>query len=104
MIVICIREAGDLIGRQPVNWVCPRLGIKGVRCSHSGVGGWREEGGKGVLWHPDSTHDGSQASESMMEVNTTLIVPSVLFYMCIYCTHTYTGTTIYTYAEMREYK
>lgn len=39
MIVICIWEAGNLIGCESVNWVCARLGIKGVRCSHSGVGG-----------------------------------------------------------------
>lgn len=42
-------EGCDLIGCESVNWVCPRLGIKGVRCSHSGVGGVRrgEGGGRG---------------------------------------------------------
>lgn len=74
MIVICIWELGNLIGCESVNWVCARLGIKGVRCSHSGVGGWGEEGG-GVV---TSTYDGSEASESVMQVNTTLIVPSPL--------------------------
>lgn len=34
-----------------MHWVCPPLGIKGVRCSHSGIGWeggvWGEEGGRG---------------------------------------------------------
>lgn len=54
---------------------------------------WRG-GRQGLLWHPHNTHGGSKASEGMMQVDTTLIVPRTLSYVCRN-THTHT-VTIYT--------
>lgn len=36
---ICIWQVCDWIAGESVYWACPRLGIKGLRCSHSGAGG-----------------------------------------------------------------
>lgn len=29
----------DLVGGEPVRWVCLRLGIRGMKCSHTGTEG-----------------------------------------------------------------
>lgn len=66
-----------LIGCQSADWVWLHLGIKGVRYSHSGMGG----GGvrRGACCDIHTTHfGGTAASEGMMQVDTTPIVPCTL--------------------------
>lgn len=72
-----------------VHWAWPRLGIKGVSCSHSGVEGGREEhggggGGGAVVTSSQHTLGGSEASEDVMQVDTTLVGPLVISHACVY--------------------
>lgn len=93
-------EVYDWIESESVYWVWPRLGIKGMRCSHSDIWGWVEEG---VLWHRRSTHGSKETSEGMVQV--TVFVPHALSYTCVDSTHTHVHTvvTIYTCVHVFNY-